>query len=251
MVNTTKFLLISPPRVGSQVLLSSLQDKNNTYFNEIFTHAKYTRKFRGNVKGRFKKPINYINFFLNPCTTKVCGAKILGPSFPQDAMEKVIKSHRYYIIYMFRRNLMENAFSLSIASQTGMWAFNKNKHKNSGFKNFKIDVDKFEGRLYRIFNCTKMCLDLLDKYKPKHKIILYEDFFQNNKLNINCINKVRDFIGLSKIDRFEPYFVKQNNDSTYLKVLNKNVLEKKFSKYGKLNDKISTPDIWKEYDISI
>jgi LPS sulfotransferase NodH len=240
-----KFLILSPPRVGSQLLIHSLECEDNTIVNEIFTHLRYTKGFTGNVSKRFEHPIEYINFFLNKSTTKTCGAKILINSFPDYSLDNLLENGDFHYIYIYRKNLLESAVSISFARHIKRWMLSKGD-KLPPIDNYKVDINGAKNIMQKSYDRTKYCLESLNKNKRKHIIVTYEEIYENNLINMGVLNKVRKFVELSPHKIFEPVLQKQCGKEQYSKIINRKELEEEFGEmYGYLGSRVE-PKIWLE-----
>ena len=109
------------------------------------------------------------------------------------------------------------------------------------------NLDQAEQILNGRFSQIKYCLDIVKKENLFERVIQiqYEELFSQGVVNLEIINKVREFLTLQKLDNFSPSLVKQNNAETYSKIINKQELEDRFgSNFGYLGDNSVEPKIW-------
>ena len=189
-----KFLLVSPSRCGSQLLVSGIYgdgktglDKNCTMVNEIFNHQAYIKQT--GVK-RFKKPLQYINFFLNKAKTKSSGAKILiGPMFRENIIDNILLCPKFKIIFMYRENLLESYISGRVAKFKKQYMAPPAKY-NPLTEKLVLDhsMEQIGQRLQARYDQVKHCLDLIGSnkdLKSRSVIVKYTDIYKNEAIQLD------------------------------------------------------------------
>jgi len=239
--NIDKILLISPPRSGSQLVMTMLEDSSIYLLNEIFTFQNYVKQYVGNKNDVYKNPSKYIDYFLDKSDKTLALAKILITTWPEERLDKILNNGNYRFIFVYRENLLESMVSLDAARNTGLWMAEGSNNRIPD--KLEMDINLSEKKCENFYSKIKYCLDNLNL--KKDLVIKYEDIYNNNNLSLNIVNKIRKFVGLQLLNSFKSRYIKQNGKITYSRITNRKELEDRLGeKYGFLGSRV-TPRIWK------
>ena len=250
-----KYLILAVERSGSCLVRSFCHNppQNNCLFEPFRFRPEQFKKMHINASlpvicNRQENPVNYLNYFFNLNNKNFNGAKVIISSLSTDLLAKILNSKEFKIILLYRENLLETFVSRRIAGITHQWGVNRGfEHKKVKLKKpLILDKEDAEEYMTRLFKKVKFCKEILKSYKKERFLeTTYETVFSPAyKLNMQEVNRIRNFVGASLINNFTPKMVKQNNNDAYKLIKNRQNLElglgKKFGYLGKRSE----PSIW-------
>ena len=256
----TRFGIICTYRTGS-TLLKDAFGKNCV--NEIFGHDYYEKLNPGMYQKRNKEPLNFLNYHLDLSGEEVMGAKIMIEQLSKQALDRILKSPKHKKILLVRENLTDMAVSyifMCISKQTIL--FDKElyeegiskipyAHALMGTKRnkpnmFKIDIPKLIERCENTYKRMIDCEKTLNQYGNYIKITYNELSDDSGSINLDTVNKCREFVNLPIYTEYKSPLKKMANESVYRECIANydEINEKLGPKYGVLFSK-KTPSIWR------
>lgn len=216
----TKYVIFGRGRSGSTLLSSLLNQSTEIYCaDEILHHY-------------FKYPFVKLHYHSTISPKPIFGFKLLTyqltdvhkindlPSF----FDKLILHKKYQLIYLERKNILEQAISNINAFQSGKFHYSVGEKAKSSIT---LDVDKVMMWLDILSGRRDLEQRLISKYPFLH--LTYEDSLADSNVHQQTADQVLDFLGASKFE-IKP--------STLKKILEKKPLQELVDNYDDLYKKI-------------
>ena len=243
--NFSKFIIFAEARTGSTTLsiVLNIHPRINTAFEPFCPVTNVGISFSENYLKDSEKieclpkqseffhwvhqyPATVLKNILKEIHEKFNGIKHLSSSLPDEINQYLLSQPEYKIIFLSRRNLLQQFVSKNISCQSGEWMTNKqrvreHKYISIDFKNLKNEIEKYQQRI-RKYKAE------LQKTNREFLDVHYEDIFDGNlslEEKLKKIHQILDFLGfewfeaelqINKVkELLDPKKRKLNSEETY------------------------------------
>jgi LPS sulfotransferase NodH len=185
--NYTKYVVITSPRTGSNLLVSLLSSHKNVYaYGELFNHIK-NKSCRQIWNDTFSKKLPYI---------KAVGFKIFYDhplaSLDREVWDLIVSNPKIKVIHLIRENLVRSHLSLLIAYKTNIWGLTPTMQDVPLEKRkVYVNVEKFIANLRKIRN-HQVRIEKVLKQHPLYEVT-YEHLIKDQQ---NVMNRIFSFINV-------------------------------------------------------
>ncbi|HEY9809667.1 MAG TPA: tetratricopeptide repeat protein [Halomicronema sp.] len=212
----SKFIIFAQARTGSTTLAAILNvhPKINISFEPFCTEENVGISFSKNYlkdsqqveflpkQSEFfhwvhQYPISVLKNVLEEIHKKFNGIKHLSYSLPYQINQSLLSQPEYKVIFLTRRNLLQQVVSINISQQSGEWVTNKQKVKEAQY--VSIDLHNLKNELTKHQQEIKTYKAELQKTDRNFLEIYYEDIFDGNlflDLKLKKIHQILDYLGL-------------------------------------------------------
>lgn len=233
MSNYKTIGIISLSRSGSTFLNNHFVNKNNYSIEEFFNHCdlgngriadpamiKLFSRIEKQVKGFDGSNVDFNNridqfFFIKKTIKKNIVLKIIPSHASWLDENKIIPiiDNLDFLIFNYRKNLLDSFISLEKAKITGRWSSINHEYRDL---KIKWDEKRWGEYLSASIDSLNFILNIYNKFQRKKHMVCYEDF---------CKNKSRfDYLS----DIFEDQIVLRENSICLKKQRKENILEDNF-----------------------
>lgn len=222
---SNNFVILAHYRTGSTWLTECLQKQVNVE-KEPFKSDDY-------VNFSFRKKQNSD---FNECLLKLGNYKQIISDIGKQHNEMIINDNSRKIIYLYRKNKLQQCISMLISEKVKkFWNIKNQKQKENMLtllkKNkFLIDLDRLDKSLKSLESFENFVSGAIKNTRDEkdYIFIAYEDLFEKYSLQL-----IKDFIVLNRdINHNDSNIMKINNNETYNCILNKKEIEKHFGVFS-------------------
>lgn len=199
-----KFVLFAFPRTGSSTLnnilnlhpeISSLHEPLNPSRGIDWGVKKKLENYSGQVKD-----IVSLNNVLKNIFSNYNGIKHLDYQLPFSLNEQILENEKFKIIFLWRKNILQQLVSNNISRQSNYWGENRKKITNRQFK--PINIRTFSRFIDRKKKELIGYRKILESNNLDYFDLKYEDIFDLNLSEAQKLKKIStvfSYLGVKKL----------------------------------------------------
>ena len=192
-----KLLLFAHGRTGSTTLMHVLNQHP-----EINLMFEPFNKHTGEYNNSKPKDFEELKILLEEINNSNNGFKHICGQLSHEQEESLLMDSSYFVIYLYRKNLLQRAVSQKLSQQTNIWTASDRNKKREPIKYDRIDIKELNNNIDWVRKERKKNINFFIKSEKPYVILDYDDIFSpylRNQQKLNKINKILLKIGLEPI----------------------------------------------------
>ncbi len=175
-----RFVIVNNGRSGSTLLVDLLRSHPDIQCEGEILNERLWRRWRRPLLGLIRaRPLPYLERWAGRATKPVYGFKLKtgGQVYNLAKTLRGLQNHGWRLIYLHRRNALQQTLSWSVAQASGRWQTTTDRPRTP--RTVTLDVDDF---LHDLRTCVKDRQTLADlmRHLP-HLPLVYEDNLQSSE----------------------------------------------------------------------